>query len=150
MTIVKLWSGKGWTWASAWWKVTFGTCSRFARWRASSIMREERSTPSADPAVAHRAASRVAWPEFGKNQRAPDVEHLRGRVDRRRSQELVAIASDPLVETIGTCRPVSARVAVPGGELLEVRGIDPRRSDSAAVASAIRRRMFIRCQVLIN
>ena len=53
---------KRWTWASACRNSTFVSPSSALRRRASSSIREERSTPSTDPAEARRAASRVDLP----------------------------------------------------------------------------------------
>jgi hypothetical protein len=57
-TTSKCASGNGWTWASACSKDAFAT----ARDRASAIIRDDRSTPSALPPAAWRAASRVVRP----------------------------------------------------------------------------------------
>jgi hypothetical protein len=55
-------AGKGWVWASACANVALATPSRSASSRAGSSIRDDRSTPSAEPADALRAASRVARP----------------------------------------------------------------------------------------
>ena len=49
----------GWTWASPWTNVALWTPSCSALDRATSSIREERSMPTAEPAAASRAASRV-------------------------------------------------------------------------------------------
>ena len=55
-------AGKGWICASACSKLTLPMSCPAASRRASSIIRAERSTPSACPGLAAPAASRVAWP----------------------------------------------------------------------------------------
>jgi hypothetical protein len=50
---------KGWIWASAWTNVALATPSSAARRRAWSSIAADRSTPSAAPTPAARAASRV-------------------------------------------------------------------------------------------
>jgi hypothetical protein len=55
-------AGKRWTWASARSKVTLRSPSTRATSRARAIIGADRSTPSAPPAVAMRAASRVVCP----------------------------------------------------------------------------------------
>jgi hypothetical protein len=62
MATSKLAGSNGWIWASAWRKDALVRPSACATRRAWSSMRADRSTPSAEPDRATRAASRVFWP----------------------------------------------------------------------------------------
>ena len=110
---------EGWICASAWANVTFATPSA-ARWRrASSSIRDDRSTPSAEPAACGhgRVPGRLTGP-------AADVEHPVGVADRGRRHQPFVVGGDRTVEVVGVVSPVRALVTVPGVELLDIRRVD--------------------------
>ena len=58
---------------------------------------------------------------------APDVEDVLRRFDRGGGEQVLVVAGDALVEPLGSLRPEGTLVAVPGAQLLGVRGVDVHR-----------------------
>ena len=85
IAISKVPGSNAYTCASACRKSTFGTPSAVARRRATASIEEDRSTPSADPSCARRAASRLDCPQPQPMSSTRSARPI-GSVSRNRAQ----------------------------------------------------------------
>lgn len=113
MAMSKLCWEKGWTCASACWKVAFGSPADELDHARRQVHSQCRSGGGAPGGVSGRLPAAAA-----------DVEHGRGLVYRRCGEELAAVCGDCLIEAVGVVGPEGTRIAIPVAELFGVGRVD--------------------------
>ena len=119
---------KGWIWASAWTKSTLVSPSAAAAGAGDG--EHGRRQVDAEHVAVDGDAAEVAGRPAGA---AADVEHAVGAPDEVAVEEALPDRRADALEPVGVRGPVLAFVAVPGGGLLGVGGVD---GISAVVTSA--------------